>query len=142
MEDEGNVRRSDRKRMRLIEYHMPDPKEALYPRKWTNEEISIFLQCLKEHGHLDVTKFQESLPHKSLDEFRSYFRAAKAKATANVSLPGLDSWLNICNAEANKFSVTKWNDSVKVAQILKYLSIDGLLESHPLPEQCQGINFP
>lgn len=127
-----------------MEYRKPDPSRKQYnkPRKWTDDDITRLLQCLQEHGHKDFSKLEEYLPYKTLEDIKAYFRATKAKAADRATVPGLDNWLNICDAEARKHRVAKYSDSNQIAQVVKYLSVDGLVENHPLPEQCQGIDFP
>lgn len=130
----ANVRASKRK------MKMKDESSTIHaPKKWSEDDIEKYLHCIMENGHKNFEKLQECFPDKSLEVIKTFLRTTFDTAIRREDgHPTLDGWINHCKGMTDE---PAWKDSVQIARAIKYLSVDGLIENHPLPSHCQGVNF-
>ncbi|KAK6629254.1 hypothetical protein RUM43_003071 [Polyplax serrata] len=117
----------------------PQETDADKPTKWSESDVQKYLECIMENGHKNLQKLEECFPNRKLGVIKTFLRTAFDIAVRlEKGHTNIDGWLQHCKRVGCQ---PPWKDSIQIAQVAKYLSVDGLLEHHPSPSQCQGINF-
>lgn len=110
--------------------------------RWSDEDVVRLLGCIRKHGHKNYSELSKHLPKRSVEDIKSFLRTSSSQARRfGPSYDVIDSWINTCVNVTTKAHIGKCNDTLQIAQVFKLLSIDGLIENHPLPDRCNGIDF-
>ncbi|KAL0273139.1 UNVERIFIED_CONTAM: hypothetical protein PYX00_005883 [Menopon gallinae] len=138
---EGVGRRSKRIIEKKIEVKKePEPVSGL--RRWSEEEQMKLLRCLKLYGHNNVEKMVEALPGRSADDIRKYLLVIHSDARSKADTQSnIHYWLSRSKSEMEKNTNVKTSDNYHLALSMKCLAVDGLIENHPDPAVCNGIDF-
>lgn len=112
------------------------------PRKWSEEELLNLMKCLQLYGHNNVDKMVECVPGKSADDIRKYLLGIHANGrNIGGTISNIQSWLGRTKSEMEKNTNVKSSDYYQLALLMKCLTVDGLIENHPDPKSCNGIDF-
>lgn len=99
---------------------------------------------MSTHGHLNYDAILEKLPGKTLQSYQSFLRTASLESKKFRGRPpgvvyNLSEWLDVCESATGAQGNS--NGPLEIALVLKLLSLDGVLENHPLPEIAGGVDY-
>lgn len=110
------------------------------PRRWQEKEIEDLHNCIMKFGHKNVEEIKKVVPSRNEEMIKTFMRTAYDTAIRRLpKQENTDPWIQLTEKASGHEAA--WKDSQLIAKVIKYLSVDGLLENHPLPERCQGVNF-
>jgi len=89
------------------------------------------------HGHLNYEEVLKDFPDKTRESYKTIMRQVALIGRSNrKNGEGFDvnmnKWLDFCE---------KYGQPLQIATFLKLLSMDGILDNHPLPENANDVDF-
>lgn len=99
---------------------------------WSTADKRALLNALQKHGHMDIKKLSEALPHKSPKAIKNMIvstMTAARRSTKTGQTPPIDMWLEQASSDET---------NALIPQALLFIS---LFERHPPPELCDGCDL-